>query len=99
MHLDCVSAEWNASCVLEVQSGMKHRRKKKMKTKGDRNMSNKAIAIELTDKELNSVYGGNFNPVTMIPGYNDPFRPKFQVPGSIAQGDTLDNTLTMDQLP
>jgi bacteriocin-like protein len=70
-----------------------------MKTKGDTNMSNNVITSELTDRELKSVTGGNFNPVTLIPGYNDPFRPKFQVPGSIAQGDTLDNTLTMDQLP
>jgi len=43
---------------------------------------------------LKSVVGGQG--ISKIP---DPFRPRFHVPASIAQGDTLDNTLTMDQLP
>ena len=48
----------------------------------------------LGDEQLESVVRGQ--QISKIP---DPFRPKFHVPGSIAQGDTLDNTLTMDQLP
>ncbi|WP_409190854.1 hypothetical protein [Bradyrhizobium sp. RDM4] len=47
--------------------------------------------------ELESVSGGNqISILTKMPNYQGP---KFHVPGSIAQGDTLDNTLTFDQLP
>jgi hypothetical protein len=48
----------------------------------------------LGDELLEHVVGGQF--ISKIP---DPSRPKPRVPGSIAQGDTLDNTLTFDQLP
>jgi hypothetical protein len=48
----------------------------------------------LADDELEHVAGGQG--ISKIP---DPSRPKPHVPGSIAQGDTLDNTLTFDQLP
>ncbi len=51
----------------------------------------------LRDEQLKDVTGGLFiDPVTKLPNYRGP---KKQVPGSIAQGDTLDNTLTFDQLP
>lgn len=51
---------------------------------------------ELTVDELHYVAGGNRSQV------NEPWYrgPKVGAPqGSIAQGDTLDNTLTFDQLP
>ena len=51
---------------------------------------------ELNINELDQVSGGNRSQV------NDPWYrgPKMGAPqGSIAQGDTLDNTLTFDQLP
>ncbi|MEH2562987.1 bacteriocin [Bradyrhizobium sp. AZCC 2289] len=51
---------------------------------------------ELNIDELDQVSGGNRSQV------NDPWYrgPKLGAPqGSIAQGDTLDNTLTFDQLP
>jgi hypothetical protein len=48
----------------------------------------------LADDQLEHVAGGQG-----LPTYSDPKRPKLHVPGSIAQGDTLDNTLTFDQLP
>lgn len=50
---------------------------------------------ELNVNELDQVSGGNRSQV------NDPWYrgPKLGAPqGSIAQGDTLDNTLTFDQL-
>jgi hypothetical protein len=51
----------------------------------------------LGDKELEEAVGGLFiDPKTKLPNY---IGPKKRVPGSIAQGDTLDNTLTFDQLP
>jgi hypothetical protein len=51
--------------------------------------------LELNIDDLEFVAGGNRSQV------NEPWYrgPKLQVPGSIAQGDTLDNTLTFDQLP
>ena len=51
---------------------------------------------EVSIDELEHVSGGNRSQV------NDPWYrgPKVGAPqGSIAQGDTLDNTLTFDQLP
>lgn len=51
---------------------------------------------EVSIDELDHVNGGNRSQV------NDPWYrgPKLGAPqGSIAQGDTLDNTLTFDQLP
>ena len=48
----------------------------------------------LADDQLEHVAGGQG--ISTVP---DPRRPKLHVPGSIAQGDTLDNTLTFDQLP
>ena len=52
---------------------------------------------ELNDDEPESVSGGNqISIVTKLPNYQGP---KPHAPGSIAQGDTLDNTLTFDQLP
>jgi bacteriocin-like protein len=51
---------------------------------------------QLSIDELDHVIGGNRSQV------NDPWYrgPKVGAPqGSIAQGDTLDNTLTFDQLP
>jgi bacteriocin-like protein len=55
------------------------------------NNSNRELNID----ELDQVSGGNRSQV------NDPWYrgPKAHAPGSIAQGDTLDNTLTFDQLP
>ena len=51
----------------------------------------------LGDESLKSAVGGLFiDPITKMPGY---MGPKMHVPASIAQGDTLDNTLTFDQLP
>jgi len=52
------------------------------------------ILRSLGDELLKNVAGGN-----RLPWYPDPKRPQKHVPGSIAQGDTLDNTLTFDQLP
>lgn len=52
--------------------------------------------LELNLNDLDHVVGGNRSQV------NDPWYrgPKLGAPqGSIAQGDTLDNTLTFDQLP
>ncbi len=52
---------------------------------------------ELNNDELERASGGNqISIVTKLPNYQGP---KLHVPGSIAQGDTLDNTLTFDQLP
>ncbi len=53
---------------------------------------------ELTDDQLESVQGGNsISIVTKMPNYTGP---KLHAPtGSIAQGDTLDNTLTENDLP
>ena len=53
---------------------------------------------ELTAQELENVQGGNsISIVTKMPNYTGP---KLHAPsGSIAQGDTLDNTLTDDNLP
>ena len=53
---------------------------------------------ELTEKKLEDVQGGNsISILTKMPNYQGP---KLHAPdGSIAQGDTLDNTLTFDQLP
>ena len=53
---------------------------------------------EIALKDLDHVCGGNqISIVTKMPNYNGP---KVHAPGgSIAQGDTLDNTLTFDQLP
>jgi hypothetical protein len=53
---------------------------------------------ELKDEELERVQGGiSISIVTKLPGYNGP---KLHAPtGSIAQGDTLDNTLTDNNLP
>jgi hypothetical protein len=48
----------------------------------------------LGDEQLEHVAGGQG-----IPRFPDRTRPTLHVPGSIAQGDTLDNTLTFDQLP
>jgi bacteriocin-like protein len=59
-------------------------------------MSKLNNGIELNIDELDQVSGGNRSQV------NDPWYrgPKAHAPqGSIAQGDTLDNTLTFDQLP
>jgi len=55
---------------------------------------NGTVELNLTD--LDQVVGGNRSQV------NEPWYrgPKLGAPqGSIAQGDTLDNTLTFDQLP
>ena len=52
--------------------------------------------LELNLNDLDQVVGGNRSQV------NEPWYrgPKLGAPqGSIAQGDTLDNTLTFDQLP
>ena len=49
----------------------------------------------LDDSELESVSGGNSSQ-TNLPIYSGP---TMHAPGSIALGDTLDNTLTDDQLP
>ena len=57
---------------------------------------NNDVTGELNIDELDRVSGGNRSQV------NDPWYrgPKLGAPqGSIAQGDTLDNTLTFDQLP
>ena len=50
---------------------------------------------ELSTDDLESVAGGNSSQIHQ-PWYRGPV---MHVPGSIAQGDTLDNTLTFDQLP
>jgi hypothetical protein len=52
----------------------------------------------LSDSELAGVHGGNsISILTTLPGYRGP---KIGPPaGSIAQGDTLDNTLTFNGLP
>jgi hypothetical protein len=44
------------------------------------------ITGELDDKDLEGVAGGTAVPVTG----NSPLAPKFEVPESIAQGDTID---------
>jgi hypothetical protein len=57
-------------------------------------MRNDILELNIDDLEL--VAGGNRSEV------NEPWYrgPKVHAPsGSIAQGDTLDNTLTFDQLP
>jgi hypothetical protein len=57
-------------------------------------MRNDVLELNIDDLEL--VAGGNRSEV------NEPWYrgPKVHAPsGSIAQGDTLDNTLTFDQLP
>jgi len=52
---------------------------------------------EISDDLLEGVVGGQgISFLTKLPNYRGP---KLQVPGSIAQGDTLDNTLTFDELP
>lgn len=58
----------------------------------------KTSESNLTDDQLESVQGGNsISFVTKLPDYTGP---KPHAPtGSIAQGDTLDNTLTEDNLP
>jgi hypothetical protein len=59
-----------------------------------RDLNNGLLELNLNDLDL--VVGGNRSQV------NDPWYrgPKLAPPqGSIAQGDTLDNTLTFDQLP
>ena len=50
---------------------------------------------ELNIDDLEFVAGGNSSQIHQ-PWYRGP---TLHVPGSIAQGDTLDNTLTFDQLP
>jgi hypothetical protein len=58
-------------------------------------MSKLNNGIELNIEELELVSGGNSSQVN-APWYRGP---KAHAPSSIAQGDTLDNTLTFDQLP
>ena len=55
----------------------------------------KETATELTDEELEGVAAGTAID-TLHPS---PRAPKKKVGGSIAQGDTLDNTLTDNNLP
>ena len=50
---------------------------------------------ELSTDDLEFVAGGNSSQIHQ-PWYHGP---TMHAPGSIAQGDTLDNTLTFDQLP
>ena len=59
----------------------------------------KPSAGQLTDEQLDSIQGGNSNLVQTR--LSDAAKPKIQntTGGSIAQGDTLDNTLTEDGLP
>ena len=61
-------------------------------------MSDPKQPSEISDHELDKVQGGNrIDPITKLPNYTGP---KVHAPGgSIAQGDTLDNTLTEDNLP
>jgi hypothetical protein len=61
-------------------------------------MSDPQQPSEIADTELEKVQGGNrIDPITNLPNYTGP---KLHAPtGSIAQGDTLDNTLTEDNLP
>jgi len=60
---------------------------------GDTDMNTGILELSTDDLEL--VAGGNSSQVHQ-PWYRGP---TMHVPGSIAQGDTLDNTLTFDQLP
>jgi len=54
------------------------------------------VDSELTENQLEAVQGGNsISILTKMPDYNGP---KKQAPASIAQGDTLDNTLTENGL-
>ncbi len=71
-----------------------------------RSKDRKKASRMLGDEELTGVSGGQWkltNP--SIPGSNVRSRPGYTGPtvsgpsGSIAQGDTLDNTLTQDRLP
>ena len=61
-------------------------------------MSDPKQPSEISDHELDNVQGGQgIDKITKLPNY---IGPKVQAPGgSIAQGDTLDNTLTEDNLP
>jgi hypothetical protein len=60
------------------------------------NTGNDPAATELSESQLDGVQGGNSISIkTKMPGYTGP---KLGAPGSIAQGDTLDNTLTENGL-
>ena len=60
----------------------------------DRKTENEMSLHVVGDELLERVAGGQG-----IAKYPDLRRPKLHVPDSIAQGDTLDNTLTFDELP
>jgi hypothetical protein len=89
-HVTVVTVEPNVpeySCDLVIARGWS------LLKAGEPDMNNDIR--ELSIEDLEHVAGGNNSQVNQ-PWYRGP---KMHAPGSIAQGDTLDNTLTFDQLP